>query len=197
MKFYSGFSLSNDKQLFEPYLKESAYTIAGFSYGAIKAFKEALNSQTRIDTLQLFSPAFFQDKNEKFKRMQLMYFNKDKKAYFESFLTSCFSPVSVSDNVLLQEGSEEELKELLYYEWKTNELKALQERGIEIEVYLGSEDKIIDAHKAKAFFLPYATTFMINHTGHTLQNKQSRSQSDVYPILAFGMGHTSGEDEKY
>ena len=77
MRFYSGFSLSNDKQLFEPYLKESEFCVAGFSYGAIKAFNDTLNSKTRVDTLQLFSPAFFQDKNEKFKRMQMMYINKD------------------------------------------------------------------------------------------------------------------------
>ena len=174
MNFYSGFSLSNDKQLFEPYLKESAYTLAGFSYGAIKAFKEALNTQTRIDTLQLFSPAFFQDKNEKFKRMQMMYFGKDANAYLNNFVTSCFAPVEIDTDVVLQMGSEVELKELLTYEWKADELKALQEKGVEIEVYLGSDDKIIDAHKAKEFFLPYATTYMINHAGHTLKTKTDK-----------------------
>jgi len=171
MKFYSGFSLSNDKQLFEPYLKESKYTIAGFSYGAIKAFKEALNCKTRIDTLQLFSPAFFQDKDEKFKRMQMMFFVKDKQAYMANFLSACFSPLLMTEDVDITEGSETELKELLTYEWKAQELRTLQERGIEIEVYLGSEDKIIDASKAKEFFLPYATTYMINHAGHTLKTK--------------------------
>jgi len=40
MKFYSGFSLINDKQLFEPFIKESEFTVCGFSYGAINAFKE-------------------------------------------------------------------------------------------------------------------------------------------------------------
>ncbi len=172
MTFYSGFSLSNDKQLFEPYLKESEFCVAGFSYGAIKAFYHALNSKTRIDTLQLFSPAFFQDKSDKFKRMQMMYMGKDKKAYLDNFLHSCFSPVKVDGSVLLEEGSTEELDELLRYEWKVGELKALDDKGVEIEVYLGSEDKIINSQKAKEFFLPYATTFMINHAGHTLQNKQ-------------------------
>nr|WP_275856258.1 hypothetical protein [Sulfurimonas sp. MAG313] len=65
MKFYSGFSLSNDEILFKDYLKYSDYTVAGFSYGAIKAFEMALTSKTRIDTLQLFSPAFFQEKKRK------------------------------------------------------------------------------------------------------------------------------------
>jgi hypothetical protein len=73
--------------------------------------------------------------------------------------------------VKLKEGSAEELEELLSYEWKVSELKVLHDRGIEIEIYLGSEDKIIEPQKAKDFFLPYATTYMINHAGHTLQTR--------------------------
>lgn len=172
MRFYSGFSLANDKQLFEAYLKESEFCVAGFSYGAIKAFDDVLHSGTRVDTLQLFSPAFFQDKNEKFKRMQMMYINKDKKAYLDNFMQSCFAPANVDNRVLLKEGDSEELDELLHYEWKADKLKALCDRGVEIEVYLGNDDRIIDAEKAKEFFLPYATTYMINHAGHTLQMKE-------------------------
>jgi len=171
MKFYSGFSLFNDKQLFRKYLKESKFTVSGFSYGAIQAFEEVLNSNKRIDTLQLFSPAFFQDKPEKFKRTQKMYFHKDAGAYFQNFLKSCFLPAKIDENIQLKEGSEAELEVLLNYEWKVDELKALKDRGVKIEVYLGSEDKIINAHKAKEFFLPYATTYMINHAGHTLQTQ--------------------------
>lgn len=172
MTFYSGFSLSNDKQLFQPYLNDSDYCVAGFSYGAIRALQYALHSKTRIDTLQLFSPAFFQSKTDKFKRMQNMYFAKDKQAYLKSFFDSCFLPARTDPSVKLQEGSAEELDELLNYTWKADELKSVQARGIEIEVYLGSEDKIIESHKAKDFFLPYATVFMINNAGHTLQTKQ-------------------------
>lgn len=176
MTFYSGFSLSHDKRLFEPYLKTSEYTIAGFSYGAISAFEEALQSKKRIDTLQLFSPAFFQDKSEKFKRMQLIYFLKEKQAYLKSFLSSCFLPAPIDENLVIEQGSEEQLRELLYYEWKTDKLSALKEKGIEIEVYLGSEDRIIDPKKTKAFFLPYATTYMISNAGHTLQIKENNEQ---------------------
>ena len=171
MKFYSGFSLSNDQQLFSPYLKESQYTVAGFSYGAIKAVKEVLDSTLRIDTLQLFSPAFFQDRSEKFRRMQSMYFSKDKTSYLQSFFTSCFSPAAIDEGVKIEEGGAAALDELLNYVWDEDELKTIQDRGIHIEVYLGSEDKIINADAAKAFFLPYATTYMINRAGHTLQVK--------------------------
>ena len=171
MKFYSGFSLSNDEQLFKAYLKESRYTIAGFSYGAIKAFKEAVKSHTRVDTLQLFSPAFFQDKTQKFIRMQNMYFSKDKEAYLQNFFASSFLPAKVDESLMLEEGTAEELDELLSFEWKRDDLKALVDKGVKIEVYLGSEDKIINAQNAKEFFLPYATTYMINHAGHTLQTQ--------------------------
>lgn len=176
MTFYSGFSLSDDKRLFEPYLKASEYTVAGFSYGAIRAFEETLQSKKRIDTLQLFSPAFFQDRNEKFKRMQLIYFLKEKQAYLKNFLSSCFFPAPIDEKLVVEQGSEEQLRELLYYEWKTEKFKTLKDRGIEIEVYLGSEDRIIDPQAAKAFFLPFATTYMINHAGHTLQTKENNEQ---------------------
>lgn len=169
MKFYSGFSLSNDEQIFEAFLKPSAYCIAGFSFGAIKAFEEALSSKSRIDTLQLFSPAFFQNKSEKFKRTQNMYFSKDKEAYLKNFLSSCFSPAQIDEGVEIKQGSAQDLDKLLSFVWKADELKALQDRGIEIEVYLGSKDKIIDSQAVKEFFLPYATTYMINDAGHTLQ----------------------------
>ena len=171
MKFYSGFSLSNDEQLFTDFLKVSEYTIAGFSYGAIKAFEEAQNSKCRIDTLQLFSPAFFQDKTDKYKRMQNMYFSKDAQAYRENFFKSCFLPASIDKDVQLEIGLAQELEELLSFVWKSDKLKALQDKGIKIEVYLGSEDKIINTQNVKEFFLPYANTYMINNAGHTLQTR--------------------------
>jgi len=169
MKFYSGFSLSNDKQLFKEYLKESTFTVAGFSYGAIKAFEEVVSSNKRVDTLQLFSPAFFQDRPKKFRYTQKMYHSKDASSYLKNFFKLCFSPAKIDEKIKLEEGSETELVELLDYEWKKDKLQALKDRGVKIEVYLGSEDKIINADKVKAFFLPFATTYMVNRAGHTLE----------------------------
>ena len=65
--FYSGFCFKNECEIFKDYLEIGDFIISGFSYGAIKAFKQALESKTRVDKLQLFSPAFFQTKDEKFK----------------------------------------------------------------------------------------------------------------------------------
>ena len=69
MKFYSGFSLQNESHFFDSFILKSDYCVCGFSYGAIKALryaKEQLENRQRIDTLQLFSPAFFQTKTQKF-----------------------------------------------------------------------------------------------------------------------------------
>ena len=38
-KYFSGFSLENEEELFSKYIIENDFTISGFSYGAIKAFE--------------------------------------------------------------------------------------------------------------------------------------------------------------
>ena len=62
MQFFSGFSLQNDEKFFREFIQESDFCVCGFSYGAIKAFEytqQLLEEGKRVDTLQLFSPAFF------------------------------------------------------------------------------------------------------------------------------------------
>ena len=90
--FFSGFCFKNESKLFDEYLERNDFTISGFSYGAIKAFEKAINCETRIDKLQLLSPAFFQNKDEKFKKMQLMFFKKDEEQYIKNFLENIKSP---------------------------------------------------------------------------------------------------------
>ena len=171
MQFYSGFSLKNEVHFFDTFIKRSDYTIAGFSYGAIAALNAALNaveSSQRIDTLQLFSPAFFQTKNEKFKRLQTMAYKKSESTYMKQFISSCFSPYQVKD-ISHKETSIKELQELLYYEWSLDDLKKVESSGVKIEVYLGGEDKIIDSMSAKEFFLENTTVTYIKNANHFLQ----------------------------
>ena len=171
MRFFSGFSLQNEAGFFAPYIKESNYTVCGFSYGAIKAFeatKKALEEGKRVDTLQLFSPAFFQSKDEKFKRLQLMAYRKNEDVYLSQFINACFLPYErkeVHRSVTILD----ELEELLSYEWSKEELAALVNKGVVIEVYLGAEDQIVDADAAKAFFLDVATVTYIKEANHFLQ----------------------------
>ncbi len=74
--YFSGFSLENEEELFSEYFLNNDFTVAGFSFGAQRAFDYVINTNDRVDLLQLFSPAFFQDKDTKYKRMQVMYLKK-------------------------------------------------------------------------------------------------------------------------
>lgn len=171
MKFYSGFSFSNEKDLFKTYIKNSEYTVCGFSYGAIKAFEdvqEKLKNSQRVDTLQLFSPAFFQTKSEKFKRVQTISYAKNERVYLDQFIAKCFSPYEVK-NLRQRKTSSQELEELLYYEWSLEELVELESKGVAIEVYLGGKDAIVDTRAAQEFFLELATVTYIKNANHFLQ----------------------------
>jgi len=170
MKFYSGFSLKDEDHYFSDYINRSDYSVCGFSYGAIKAFqhvKEQLEAGKRVDTLQLISPAFFQTKDEKFKKLQLLGYRKNRDTYLKEFTASCFLPYE-KKIVEHSQNSVEELEELLNYEWDIDELNTIAERGVKIEVYLGGEDKIIDVESAKEFFLQVATVTYIREANHFL-----------------------------
>lgn len=170
MKFYSGFSLKGEENYFSNYINQSQYSVCGFSYGAIKAskyVKEQLELGLRVDMLQLFSPAFFQTKDEKFKRLQIMGYKKSADAYLREFINLCFLP---HDKKIVEhsQNSVEELEELLYYEWDMDELKYIANKGVKIEVYLGSDDRIIDVAGAREFFLQVATVTYIKEGNHFL-----------------------------
>ncbi|MBE0514178.1 pimelyl-ACP methyl ester esterase BioV [Sulfurimonas sp.] len=173
MKFYSGFSLKNEHYYFEEYINSSEYTVCGFSYGAIKALretKERLSEKKRVDTLQLFSAAFFQTKDEKFKKLQLLGYRKNQDAYLREFISICFLPYE-KKIVEHDKNSIEELEELLQYEWDISELKEIVRSGVKIEVYLGGEDRIIDIEGAREFFLEVATVTYIKNANHFLLTK--------------------------
>ncbi|MFZ2890252.1 pimelyl-ACP methyl ester esterase BioV [Sulfuricurvum sp.] len=168
MRFYSGFALSGDQHFFDPYLKQSEYTVAGFSYGAIKAAQYVHDAHERIDTLQLFSPAFFQTKKESFRRLQMGGYFKNSERYLENFVTSCFAPLPKS-LICIGENNAEGLEELLYFEWTSELMESICSKGTRIEVYLGLEDQVIDVAGAREFFLPYATIISIRRGNHFLQ----------------------------
>ena len=171
MNFYSGFSLKNDEHFFEDYIKKSDYTVSGFSYGSIKALehtKKQISNGKRVDTLQLFSPAFFQTKSDKFKRLQSMSYAKNQEKYLLGFIQGCFHPLDVTP-VEHKESSQEELDTLLNFVWNPSELIALAQKGVHIEVYLGGQDKIIDGDGAREFFLNFTTVTYIKNANHFLQ----------------------------
>jgi len=165
--YFSGFSLKDEQELFESYSVKNDVTVSGFSYGAIKAFEYVLNTNNRVDLLQLFSPAFFNDKDIKYKRMQLMFFKKDTQQYCDNFLINCGFTEDMK-NRYFKEATFEELEELLYYQWDEEKLQKIVDNNIRIEIFLGSDDKIIDTSKALEFFKKFSEVYYIKEKGHIL-----------------------------
>ncbi len=175
MIFFSGFMFRNEEKCFKEFLKESEFTVAGFSLGAILAFEYVLaNPNKRIDTLQLFSPAFFQNHKKSFIRTQLLYFKKDREAYKKNFLKNVFYPKPIPEFWKKEfenlNGNIQELEKLLNFKWNVEDLQKIINRNIQIEVFLGEQDKIINPLEAKNFFRKFADVFYIKQVGHILQN---------------------------
>jgi pimeloyl-ACP methyl ester carboxylesterase len=170
MKYFNGFSLQKEETLFAPYLLHSDYCVAGFSYGAQQAFEYVYHATERIDRLILLSPAFFQTEKPSFIRTQLRYFEAGKDAYVKQFLANAAYPSNLDLSDYLDVGTKEELEALLSYTWDKKKIQEVQDRGTTIEVFLGSQDKIIDAQKAFDFFRPLTTTYLMKRVGHVLQS---------------------------
>lgn len=168
MKFYSGFSLKEESDFFKSYLSDTDYTVAGFSYGSIKAAEYAAMQRRRVDKLQLFSPVFFQNRPEKFRRLQMMAYKKDRQAYLDQFIMNSFAPYTVSTRLQHRATTAAELEELLSYIWEPKLLDYIVDKGTLIEVYLGGEDRIIDVNAAREFFKPFATVYFIKKANHFL-----------------------------
>jgi len=165
--YFSGFSLKNEQELFNQYVEQSDFVVSGFSYGAIKALEYVISTDKRVDKLQLFSPAYFNNKDKKYKRMQLMYFKKDATLYCNNFLkNSDFSQGQYSRYFNM--GTYEELDELLNYQWDAEKLEQLVSKNITIEVFLGSDDNIIDSSEALEFFRKFSEVYYIKNKGHIL-----------------------------
>jgi len=166
LEFFSGFCLQNESELFSEFLSESEYEVAGFSYGAIKALEYCLKTKKRVDTLTLLSPAFFMDRDKKFKRVQLLHFKRDKTAYIKNFLENSAYPSKINLSKYFHEDSYEDLQKLLNNEWREEEFLKL--KSIDVKVYLAEDDKIINSQKAMDFFKKVARVYYIKGRGHIL-----------------------------
>lgn len=170
VKYFSGFSLHKEEHLFDTYISKSDTTVVGFSYGAQKAFDYVYQTDNRVDKLILLSPAFFQTKKKSFIRTQLRYYDSAHEAYIKQFLLNSTYPSSIDVSKYLVLGTKNELASLLQYQWCEYKIKEVLAKNITIEVFLGSEDKIIDATQANHFF-SMTTTYMIKGVGHLLKEK--------------------------
>ena len=84
------------------------------------------------------------------------------------FFENISFPSSINCNDYFTLGTYDELDELLNYEWSEEKLQELVNKGVKMEVYLGANDKIVEASKAKEFFIKYASVYYIKDVGHIL-----------------------------
>jgi hypothetical protein len=169
MVYFNGFSLHHEEVLFSNFFIHSDLCVSGFSAGAQKAFDYVYNSKERIDRLILLSPAFFQTQKPSFIRTQLRYFEAGQEAYVKQFLDNVTFPSSLNLSEYLKIGNREELNELLVYKWDKQKIQEILDKGTVIEVFLGMNDKIIDAKAAFDFFTPLTTTYFMKDMGHILK----------------------------
>jgi len=161
MKYFNGFCLCNEKELFNEYLEDGEYIVAGFSKGAQNALEYVLNTDKRIDKLQLISPAFF-DYPEKIVELNLAAFRKNKEEYVKNFLKKA----GLEDFRYVCECSEDELKRLFTFDWEI--IKEI--KNVKIEVFLGEFDRILALKKAYEFFKEYADVYLIKKANHFLRS---------------------------
>ena len=161
MKYFSGFCLCGEKGLFKEYLEDGEFVVAGFSKGAQDALEYVLNTDKRVDKLQLISPAFF-DYPEKMVELNLRAFRKNKEEYVKNFLKKA----GLEDFRYVCECTEDELKRLFTFKWEIiNELK-----DVKIEVFLGEFDRILALKKAYGFFKYRADVYLIKKENHFLRS---------------------------
>jgi len=161
MKYFSGFCLKEEKELFKDFLEEKEFVVAGFSYGAQKALDYVLDCKTRVDKLQLISPAFF-TYPERIIKMNLEFFERDKEKYLQNFFKKCgfFNEKYIGDCEI------GDLKALFSYDWK----KIEKLKNVKLEVFLGEEDKIISIKSAREFFKTYGHVYLIKKANHFLRS---------------------------
>jgi pimeloyl-ACP methyl ester carboxylesterase len=169
MRYFNGFSLIGEEIFFKEQLIKSDFAVAGFSYGAIKAFEYVYETSNRVDRLILLSPAFFQNHKRSFIRTQLRYYRANEEAYREQFLENVAYPSRIDLRAYLEKGTIDELEALLSYHWDRDKIKAVLGRGVTIEVYIGEEDKIVNADKSFEFFKELVPCYFIKGVGHLLQ----------------------------
>ena len=168
MRYFNGFSLCNEEEFFKEQLIESEYAVAGFSYGAQKAFEYVYNTTDRVDRLVLISPAFFQNHKKSFIKTQLRYFKADKEAYTKQFLKNVAYPSSVDLSSFLCGGTYDELESLLSYVWVKEKIIELLESGVTIEIFMGDSDKIVDTKMSYEFFSELVPVYLFKGRGHLL-----------------------------
>lgn len=152
-------------ELFSSFIPPKEACIVGFSYGGIRAMEYAMETKEFFKKLILISPAFYQHTTDEFRQAQLDAFVADSDLYTIKLLKKSGFSDSERD-VYGHMGTIDELGELLYYEWSKQMLRSLCAKGVQIEVYLGGADRIVDPNVSMEFFKDFATVYFIKNKNH-------------------------------
>jgi len=101
--------------------------------------------------------------------LQTISFAKNQDMYIQNFLNQVKYPCDINIEKYIKKSSSIELEELLNYEWDVKKIQALKDKNIDIEVYVGGDDKIINPNAVLDFFTPYANIYFIKNIGHLLR----------------------------
>jgi pimeloyl-ACP methyl ester carboxylesterase len=168
LKFFSGFCVEGESELFSDFIQPKVEAIVGFSYGAIGAFEYAMQRKEFFKKLILLSPAYYAHTSEEFKTQQLSAFKVDPDLYKIKLLKK--SGLNEADGQKYgKEGTKDELEKLLYYTWPTEGFEKLKKNGVEIEVFIGANDRVVDPNVSMEFFKQHATVYFIKDKNHFLR----------------------------
>ncbi|MEY4504366.1 MAG: hypothetical protein RL154_660, partial [Pseudomonadota bacterium] len=114
------------------------------------------------------SPAYFCNISSDVKYSEIVIFNSHQKLWFKQFYSKCGAIKSYCSSV---NATEENLKKLFYYNWSKDNFNILSQKGISIDIFFGSDDKILQIDDAIEFFKPFVRQiFLIKNASHTLKN---------------------------
>ena len=165
--FYSGFCLDKEEALFDGYLPAFGDFVAGFSYGSIKAVHHAIKDES-VKKLLLLSPAYYSHKDNVFKDAQISAFEADPHLYKNKLLKK--SGLKEEEGAAYaKDSSSDELRELLYFDWAVAGLDTLKDRGVDIEVFIGSSDRVVEPSASNEFFSKYARVYLLENKNHILR----------------------------
>jgi pimeloyl-ACP methyl ester carboxylesterase len=168
VKFFSGFCVEGERELFAEYLPPKEAYVAGFSYGAIEAIEYAASTKEFLKKLILLSPAYYAHKDEEFCAAQYAAFIADPELYRIKLLKRSGLDEETAAKYAKM-GTKEELDKLLHFKWPLHLFEELAKKGVEIEIYIGRGDRVVESDASSEFFRQFGTVYYIKNKNHFLR----------------------------
>jgi len=168
VKFFSGFCVDGEAELFAEFFPPKEAFIAGFSYGAIEAIEYAVSTEEFFKKLILLSPAYYAHKDDEFRDMQHGAFVADAELYRLKLLKRSGLDETMAAKYAKM-GTKEELCKLLYFAWSQELFDELKAKGVDIEIYIGSGDRVVDSEPSAEFFRAHGTVYYMKNKNHFLR----------------------------